>query len=329
MNITFLIGNGFDINLGLKTSYRNFYKYYLEKDRSGILAKGIAEKPREYWADLEVALGALTSEITVDDSQQYLNEKEELERELAEYLRRQQDKMKLNIRAIQNEFERKITSFYEEFSALDKGQFLIWRENVLESIRYQFVSFNYTNTLDRIVEQIPNKRHFGTHDTTETVFYDAVGSVLHVHGTLNNNMILGVDSEEQILNQDLQTQSQWTRYMIKARVNERLGTQNIETAIEILNCSDYVCIYGMSLGPTDEMWWKYLMEWIKKKEERRIVLYAYESRGDSLLGEERLRKQDEWRSKLLTVAKVNDEDKTYIEEKIIVLICSKIFSFNL
>ena len=28
LNITFLIGNGFDIGLGLKTRYKDFYKYY-------------------------------------------------------------------------------------------------------------------------------------------------------------------------------------------------------------------------------------------------------------------------------------------------------------
>lgn len=29
MNVTFLIGNGFDINLGLKTSYKDFYEQYI------------------------------------------------------------------------------------------------------------------------------------------------------------------------------------------------------------------------------------------------------------------------------------------------------------
>lgn len=31
MNITFLIGNGFDINLGLNTRYSDFYPYFVEK----------------------------------------------------------------------------------------------------------------------------------------------------------------------------------------------------------------------------------------------------------------------------------------------------------
>ncbi len=29
MNILYILGNGFDINLGLKTRYSDFYKYYI------------------------------------------------------------------------------------------------------------------------------------------------------------------------------------------------------------------------------------------------------------------------------------------------------------
>ena len=32
MNITYIIGNGFDINIGLKTSYESFINYYLTRE---------------------------------------------------------------------------------------------------------------------------------------------------------------------------------------------------------------------------------------------------------------------------------------------------------
>ena len=31
MNVTYIIGNGFDLNLGLKTSYKDFYACYIEQ----------------------------------------------------------------------------------------------------------------------------------------------------------------------------------------------------------------------------------------------------------------------------------------------------------
>ena len=31
MNVLFILGNGFDINLGLHTGYQDFYEYYLKQ----------------------------------------------------------------------------------------------------------------------------------------------------------------------------------------------------------------------------------------------------------------------------------------------------------
>lgn len=39
MNITYLIGNGFDLNLGLKTRYRDFYDYYVKQPSNDDLIK--------------------------------------------------------------------------------------------------------------------------------------------------------------------------------------------------------------------------------------------------------------------------------------------------
>ena len=44
MNITFLLGNGFDIQCGLQTSYINFYEYILKKKYSLELSQEMDEK---------------------------------------------------------------------------------------------------------------------------------------------------------------------------------------------------------------------------------------------------------------------------------------------
>lgn len=41
--ITFLIGNGFDLNVGLNTKYEHFYKYYIEKCPNDMLDKAIGD----------------------------------------------------------------------------------------------------------------------------------------------------------------------------------------------------------------------------------------------------------------------------------------------
>ena len=42
MNITFFIGNGFDLNLGLKTGYKSFYEYYTKACPEDMLSKAIS-----------------------------------------------------------------------------------------------------------------------------------------------------------------------------------------------------------------------------------------------------------------------------------------------
>ena len=47
MNITYLIGNGFDLNLGLKTSYTDFFTCYKETNE-GDVKEVIELSPMEY-----------------------------------------------------------------------------------------------------------------------------------------------------------------------------------------------------------------------------------------------------------------------------------------
>lgn len=72
MNIVYLIGNGFDRNLGLNTHYKSFYRYYIEqKSESPVINRLKSEIDSNYenWSDLEEALGKYLKNITnIDDA---------------------------------------------------------------------------------------------------------------------------------------------------------------------------------------------------------------------------------------------------------------------
>ena len=60
MNIVWMLGNGFDLNLGLKTSYKDFYEYYLNVESNDAIVKQFKQDLSENldtWADLEFVLG--------------------------------------------------------------------------------------------------------------------------------------------------------------------------------------------------------------------------------------------------------------------------------
>ena len=67
MNVTLIIGNGFDLNMGLPTSYSDFYHYYLKVDSpvsgTDFIKQKIKDAP-ENWADLEKNLGDITVEYS-------------------------------------------------------------------------------------------------------------------------------------------------------------------------------------------------------------------------------------------------------------------------
>ena len=63
MNVTFLIGNGFDLGIGLKTAYSDFYDVYCHPlDRDGMQIRRFKSDlltNYENWSDFEMAFGEL------------------------------------------------------------------------------------------------------------------------------------------------------------------------------------------------------------------------------------------------------------------------------
>ena len=92
MNITYIIGNGFDLTLGLPTSYKHFYRYYkgLDPTKDSKLIHELKDDIRQYeeknWSDLEAGLGKFTTHINKfeDFEEIYLN----IHPRLTEYIRR-------------------------------------------------------------------------------------------------------------------------------------------------------------------------------------------------------------------------------------------------
>lgn len=97
MNITFLIGNGFDLNQNKKTSYQDFYNYYLNIDSPkkdvSIFKKDISEDISS-WADLELKFGEYTKKIEREES--FYHVLEDLIFHISEFIKKQEIDYNLN-----------------------------------------------------------------------------------------------------------------------------------------------------------------------------------------------------------------------------------------
>lgn len=281
MNITFLIGNGFDINLGLKTQYKDFYPYYLEKNQENddLILNAIRNNSYELWADLETALGNMLSEISEDQIDHFLDDKERIEGFLLDYLTLQNKRFRISdSSSLNKELANKIAVFYKEFQAKWRIEYESFLREVTEEILFNFISFNYTSTLDKIINSFTESNSnlsLGTHVGQNTRYNDRFGKIIHIHGDLNKGIILGLNDQNQINNDQLKNNQQLNDYMIKTRINEQYGALNQENAVKLIQNSRYVCVYGMSIGDTDNIWWVTIIDWLLKDPANRLVLYTH------------------------------------------------------
>ena len=66
-----MLGNGFDINIGMETRYCNFYAYYLNQASSNNIIKAFKNNIQENiedWADLELKLGEYLELLQEDEA---------------------------------------------------------------------------------------------------------------------------------------------------------------------------------------------------------------------------------------------------------------------
>jgi hypothetical protein len=273
--ITWLIGNGFDLNLGLKTRWTDFYEYYkscnttqeieIIKSFKETIEKG---KPNYInWSDFEIQLGKHTKEWnTYGEARDCWDDFIE---NLGEYLEKEQEQFVPSDVHIDS-FVKGVTSFYDYLPKNSKDilQPLIKAFVQTDNIIINFISFNYTNTLQRLIDaskdKLPEKWKFGT--------------VINIHGKTNSSPALGVDNPNQILNEKLRD-SQTVRMLVKPQYNAQLvDAKRQGSATSLLNASNIICTYGMSLGDSDLTWRNILADCCKTAQKNKpIALFVYDS----------------------------------------------------
>jgi hypothetical protein len=331
MNITFLIGNGFDLNLGLKTSYKDFYNYYTKTNPRDMIANAI-NADYELWSDLELGLGEFLREIGPYNLEAFLDSKELLEKSLADYLLSESNKVTVkDEQQTRKELESKIPNFYKEFSAVEQARYEVFLSNTAESIKYCFINFNYTDVLDRIIKTCKNSNSLSSHvcKRNNTGYNDYIIQPIHIHGDTNKDLVLGVNDDSQIGNENLRNNQELLDCVIKERLNAEIGELKTETVKDIINNSKYVCVFGMSIGSTDNLWWRTLIEWVLQDVTNRIVLYVYDNTIIRQTAQKKVRTANVLKKQFAEKNKsLSDEQKEQLRKQIIFIPNSDIFNFK-
>lgn len=333
MNITFLIGNGFDLGLGLASDYKSFYPYFIENaNKDNIIRHEIEKAGKDNyvnWSDLESALGRFTAKITYDNADQFVRDKVELDELLKRYLLSQEE----NFVCSDQEIEKMVKKVLDH---LRTGNSIEERERIQQSLNayldedyfYQAISFNYTECADKIWQYMA-KKDVGHHSFRGDKHNERFDSILHIHGTLKDNeMLLGVNDADQVSNCELLDKEAIRWSLVKPYLNKAIGQRKIEKAQALIDRSGIICLYGVSIGITDNMWWEYIGEWLKKYDTHLLIIYNHDSEYQDNHPVNRLIHMEKTKNSFLEKTKLGDNAKKNVISRIIVYDNQDIFSLN-
>ena len=133
--------------------------------------------------------------------------------------------------------------------------------------------------------------------------------------------MLGVDNISQIRNPLLQNDEELLYSIVKPISNRELESGQDEKAKELIEASNIIIIYGMSLGETDNSWWRVITDWLlegKNSGERFLVVYSCDGTTNRNSTRNAVRNQKEVRRNFLEVYEyeLEEKDKEYITDHI-------------
>lgn len=281
MRILYLFGNGFDLHVGLKTSYPEFLKYYLAQpipteldDVAQRYIKRLKEDIKnniKLWSDLELRYGQHMSNLggmgkAVHSLQEELDIiNDDIRGNLSKYIAEQ------DTHGFFAENAKK--RFLEDIIEPEKNLRDFEREtvnNLRSNLWYRthnhidIITFNYTRTIEHLIGKTPIQ-----------VSPFEIHNPIHLHGYYDSRMIMGVNDASQIDNDQLRSLTYATDALVKPDNNHSYGTAHTNRCDNLINSAQLICCYGLSFGDTDKLWWKKICDELKNRPELFIIIYAH------------------------------------------------------
>lgn len=272
MNILYLIGNGFDLAQGLKTSYKDFYDYFCSIPPVNFVEQKMIEEIKgdhyEKWSDLEVALGNFTDEI--DSKDEFEAAYYDLCNRLREYLIEQvKDFSPSNF--IIDKYIGDLVRPDSYLSAREQYSYAEFFGQFSDSRNIKIVSFNYTDTIDKCLDFNNPDRKLPSANYSYQRY-----PIVKVHGTLGTSyLLMGVDNKSQIANPLYAEDENVWDYLVKPFSNLEIGTRVDDFVSDSIKYADLIIAMGLSFGVTDQTWWKKIGARLKANSNIMILLFVH------------------------------------------------------
>lgn len=263
----------------MNTSYQDFFRYYLNQPSADsvirAMKKDIDSHRYETWADLEMGMGEYSSQCPNKDI--FLKCLADIKSSLKKYLEKESEKIKL--------YKLKSTDFLNLGAFLEpepKSRYNSYRKTVSSGLIIDVMTFNYTPTIEWLLEINSNTRYLP--DNT------GIGSIQHVHGMLNDMMVMGVNDSSQISNNSFNTDEDVVEDFIKPEYNDACMNNKNTICESLISRADMIVLYGTSLGLSDLKWWRLIGQRMSKDNYPLLIYFPYDETKDQTAQPNHLRR---------------------------------------
>lgn len=217
-----IVGNGFDLSMGFKTSYGDFMKSsYFPHEETSSLCSYLHKQYEENmgWIDIENELSEYSRMLTTKK------------------LNAQKYNTILDIDSLREEYDELKSSLKFYLQEETKRAFVPSPDNPAKRVINQLpadskiISFNYTSIIERM---------------TRDRFCTSKGNLLHIHGSLApyDDIVFGVEDSAKLSKEHV--------FLYKAH-SPHLKVQEFS---DWLNSAERIIFYGYSLGDTDRQYFE-------------------------------------------------------------------------
>lgn len=310
MNIVYIIGNGFDVSLGMKTRYTDFYDDYCQskeedKNEDVVKLKQTIEAGKEDWKDLELQLGKYTKQVSTSEKMQQICLA--LDDALREYLIKEQEKTS------SEDFDRDLTIEHlvhpDSFLLVDdQSRVYQGHDPSLRTIR--LITLNYTDTLEKAISYGKTGTSFKGVDKSGRSW--RIMDIMHVHGTLDGTPLVGVDNASQIANDSFSGDQDLLDILVKPEANGAIKSGIVRRCSEAIQQADIIVLFGVSVGETDLTWWREIGKRLSTNGASKVIIFHFNPKldidhhGFLVAREERVVRED-----FLKKADCKGEEKLY------------------
>lgn len=330
MNITYIIGNGFDINLGLRTGYKDFYEWYVDqpsendpdvvKNFKNEINSCLNNTTERNWSDLELALGKYSAQVSSDQFPiLYMN----IASGLKDYLNREYrrfDKSLYDDKKLRACLEDPVSDYFGDARKYILNAFAFSQAADTE---INILSFNYTSSLEDLLGKTDGwRKQDGT--------FVKLKPIAHIHHSLSEgNIVFGVNDEQQIVNTEYAKRPGIYDLFIKPQANNVLGGYTHYAAEYIIRDTNLFVLYGVSLGDTDRKWWNLIGKRLASSEDVRMIWFVHDKPENQefasfLYKQEECKKIKEFKAKTL----LPQESLNNVDKKIYVTLTNKMFNIR-